>query len=297
MKAAFLGLGIMGCPMAGNIAKSGIELIAWNRTAKPEIIKQIEQAGGIYTENPEDAVIDAEIICLCFTDEKAINELFFEFNQLVDLITNKNVIIIDFSTIAPIAAICLYGKFAEKGISFIDAPVTGGDIGARNGTLTIMAAGRKADYDKAGPVFNSVGKNIYYCGESGNGQKVKEINQLLGAVHMLAVSEALLMAEKMELDPKLVIEICSSGAAGSWALANLGKRITNNDFSPGFMIRHMLKDLKIVSETATGTGTYLPALELAHKMFLQADKIQTEKNAELGTQAMFLAYKEADIKD
>ena len=175
-------------------------------------------------------------------------------------------------------------------VIFEDAPICGGDIGAKQGSLTIMVGGEKKDFDECLPYFEAMGKNIIYCGSTGNGQAVKMCNQALCAVHMVALCEALKMAEKQDIDPNLMIEVCSTGAAGSWALGNLGPKMTESDLEPGFAIKHLLKDLRLVQEIMAQSEYQLPGVTLAENFLKVVANLDNGEGKEQGTQAMIRYY-------
>ena len=173
-----------------------------------------------------------------------------------------------------------------KGIHFLDAPVSGGDVGAINGTLTFMVGGTQADFDLCQPVFAAMGQNIYLCGPVGSGQAVKLCNQILVSLYMVGISEAIVLAQRQGIDPNLMISICGTGAASSWALTNLAPKIPVGDYAPGFMIKHILKDLRLVQETLKEDT--LPGVTLAQELFKIVGRL--EGGNLQGTQAMYRAY-------
>ncbi len=203
-------------------------------------------------------------------------------------------IIADFSTIGPEAAIRIFNSLKVKNLHFLDAPVTGGDVGARNATLTIMVGGDEEPFLKALPVFEKVGKTIKRCGPSGSGQALKLCNQILCAVNMISVCEAFHLAKQLGVDENLVVDVLSAGAGGSWALTNLGPRIVKSDFAPGFALKHMLKDLRLVFENLDGESDVLPGTKLAQALFKQVGESDGNgtggADGARGTQAMSLAY-------
>jgi 3-hydroxyisobutyrate dehydrogenase len=196
---------------------------------------------------------------------------------------------VDFTTIGSVAAIELGTALRSLGFGFLDAPVSGGDVGAQRGTLTIMVGGERADFERSHPWLGFMGQTIRHCGPIGSGQAVKLCNQVLAAGHMLALCEALQLAAAQNLDPQLVIEVCSTGAAGSWALANLGPKILAEDLAPGFAIAHMQKDLRLVAEAAGHCA--LPVTELANQIFQRVSALDGGQGAQQGTQAAIRAYK------
>ncbi len=283
---AFIGLGVMGSPMASNLVKAGYKVKGWNRTSSKNLVKQADAAGVKVVSTIASAVRNADLIFICVSDEADVNEVIFQSGGIAENAEN-NTLIIDFSTIGAIASQNMTKNLAVKGLRFLDAPISGGDIGAQQGTLTIMVGGKQADFTEAEPVLAAMGKNIIYCGESGSGQAVKLCNQVLCSVHMVALCEAMQLAKQLGLDPNLIIEVCSTGAAGSWALSNLGEKVADSDFAPGFMIKHILKDLRLVQENLGDADLDLPGVEFAQKQF---QSVQDMGGEEQGTQAMIRAY-------
>lgn len=281
---AFIGLGVMGSPMAQNLVKSGYTVKGWNRTPNRLFVQQASKNGVTITPTIPQAVKDAKIVCTCVSDVEDVKSVIFQGGGIAENIQN-NALIIDFSTIGTKAAIDIANTLKTQHLRFLDAPVSGGDIGAQQGTLTLMVGGEKADFEEALPIFQAIGQKIVYCGQQGSGQAVKLCNQVLCSLHMVALCEAMQLAQQLNLDPNLMIEVCSSGAAGSWALANLGPKVVASDFAPGFMIKHILKDLRLVKETMGDLD--LIGLELAHSLFKDVQALGGE---EQGTQAMIRAY-------
>lgn len=278
----------MGGSMAANIARSGQHVSAWNRTAGKESAKRAEEAGARIAATAAEAVRDADVVILCLSDVDDLHEMLFGKEGIQNAL-KPGAIVVDMSTTGPDAARQAYEKLAERGVKFLDAPVSGGDIGARNGTLTIMVGGDADAFERAKPIFEAMGKNIRHCGPAGAGQAVKLCNQVLCAVNMVAVCEAFELADEMGIDKNLVVEVCGTGAAGSWALSNLGPRILRDEMGPGFMIWHMLKDLRLVSDTADGGGEKLRGTALARELFKKVEDSR-EEGGKLGTHAMMLAY-------
>ncbi|SKB12328.1 putative enzyme [Planktothrix sp. PCC 11201] len=292
MKTAFLGLGVMGGFMGANLAASGYSVKAWNRTSDRHGVKIASEAGANIVFSIQEAVTDVDIIFTCVGDIPDVEAVILGEKGVIHF-AKSGAIVIDFSTIGSEAARRISQQLESHQIKFLDAPVSGGDIGAKNGTLTIMVGGDKNTFETVKPLLETMGKTIRYCGKVGSGQAVKLCNQVLASLNMVGICEALLLAEKQGIDPNLVVEICSTGAAGSWALSNLGSKVANSDFAPGFMIKHILKDLRIVQETLNSDPT-LPGTELADHLFKIVQKLDQGLGENQGTQAMIRAYKEAD---
>jgi 3-hydroxyisobutyrate dehydrogenase len=286
---AFLGLGVMGKAMYINLVKSGHPIKAWNRSRNSPHVQSLPPEFQLnLVDTVSEAVREANIIFTCLGDVPDVEEVLFN-SQGVMKFAQPNSIIVDFSTIGSQAAQKIAEKLQTKNIRFLDAPVSGGDIGAQQGTLTIMVGGNLADFQECEPYFNILGKNITYCGSVGSGQGVKLCNQVLASLHMIGVCEALKLAEIQGIDPNLVVKVCSTGAAGSWALSNLAPKIIDSDYNPGFMIKHILKDLRLVRETLN-ENSHLPGVELAQKLFEITAELNEGEGYNLGTQAMMKSY-------
>lgn len=289
-KIAFLGMGVMGAPMALNLKQAGFSVVAWNRSANSPYLQRVQDAGVTAKRAIAAAVADADYIFVCVSDVPDVKEVLFGESGAIHS-AKSGALIVDFSTIGAPAARDIAAQLKTKNLRFLDAPISGGDVGAENGTLTIMAGGDRQNFDEAKPYLAAMGKNIYYCGETGSGQAVKMCNQVLCAIHMVALCEAIKLAAYQGIDPNLMIEVCQTGAAGSWAIANLGRKITAEDFRPGFMIKHILKDLRLVNETLAPSQT-LPGFELATQKFKTTGALADA--LEQGTQAMFRSYSAAN---
>ncbi|HBB32710.1 MAG TPA: oxidoreductase [Cyanobacteria bacterium UBA8803] len=293
---AFLGLGVMGGPMAANLARSGYSVTAWNRTPHRPGLEVAAEAGATVVSSICSAVESADIVFSCLGDVPDVEEVILGSGGVAEF-ARPGTLVIDTSTIGPDAARQLGTALKQCGLRFLDAPLSGGDIGAKSGTLTIMVGGEVADFEESKPLLDVLGKTIRLCGPVGSGQAVKLCNQVLGAIHMVALCEAMQLAQQQGIDPNLVIEVCSTGAAGSWALSKLGPKIAQSDFQPGFMIKHMLKDLRLVQETLKSSGDHLPGVEMADLLFKTVREFDEGTGAELGTQAMIRAYRESDPSD
>ena len=286
-RVAFLGLGTMGGPMAANMARAGLAVTGWNRSSMRPQVDEARQAGVDVAGRLADAVRGVSVVALCVSDVADVEQVLFGVGGVAETAA-PGAVVLDFSTIGPMAARDFSARLAACGLRYLDAPVTGGDIGARAGTLTVMVGGAAADFACATDVLAAVGKVVRHCGESGAGQAVKLCNQVLGALHLVALTESLALARLQGIDPALVVEVCASGAAGSWALTNLGPRVLARDFAPGFMVKHLLKDLRLVLATPAAAG--LGALQgtvLANGLL---EKVAALGGAEYGTQALTLAY-------
>ncbi len=297
-KIAFLGLGVMGGAMSANLVKRGYSVIGWNRTKNRPTIAPFINAGGTLADSLQDAVKDATVVFSCLGDVPDVTEVLIGEQGAMNF-AKANTLFIDASTIGNEAAKYIGNALIHDGLRFLDAPVSGGDVGARNGTLTFMVGGNPEDLQECLPLFEAMGSNIKHCGAIGSGQAVKMCNQTLVSVYMLALCETMQMAQKMGIDPQLIVDVCGSGAAGSWALTNLGMKVATGDYQAGFAIKHMLKDLRLVQEISQADcpdsspdfAVTLPAIALAMQKFQQVSQLDDGQGAEQGTQAMIRAYK------
>ena len=289
-KHAFLGMGIMGASMAANLGRSALKTNIWNRTNPSPGIQIAKRAGCNVVKSIEEAVNSVDFIFTCVSDAPDVEKVLFSSGGVVEN-AKKGALIIDFSTIGSKAAKSFGHRLKQIGLRFLDAPVSGGDIGAKNGSLTIMVGGTDKDFSDSLPILKVLGENIHHCGPVGSGQAVKLVNQILGGIHMVALSEAMRLAEIQEIDPNLIVEICSTGAAGSWALSNLGPKMIQSDYSAGFKVKDMLKDLRLVHEELLDREI-LPGVNLAQKLFeLVITTFPQDQGGLMGTQSMVLAYK------
>jgi len=285
LSVAFLGLGIMGRGMAKNLAKAAINLAVWNRTAHAELGTLANEIKATLETDLTTAVKNADVIFTCVTGPKDLQEILFDRGAAAA--AKKGAVVIDCGTIGPKAAKHVAKELSKHGLHFLDAPVTGGDVGAKNGTLTFMVGGDSKHFETCLPFFNAMGKTVKLCGPVGSGQALKLCNQILCAVNLVAVCESIKLASELDLDPQLVVEVCGGGAGGSWSLSNLGSRIVKDDLNPGFMVKDMLKDLGFVHEIDGD----LPGVNLAIEQFEKAGQNLGEETPKLGTQAMVAAYK------
>ncbi|NIR52218.1 NAD(P)-dependent oxidoreductase, partial [candidate division KSB1 bacterium] len=245
MKIGFVGLGIMGQPMALNLVKSGFDVIVWNRTSGKA--GKLTAEGATEADSLQQVAEIAETIIIMVNDTPDVEAVIFGKSGLEKgLLAGKTVI--DMTTINPDATEDFAIRLKKIGCEMLDAPVSGGDIGAQKGTLTIMVGGERAVFETCLPIFEALGENVVHCGGHGNGQRTKMINQIFCGLHAVALSEAFVLAEKMGLNLETVHQVVSSGAAGSWALDNYGPRVLQVDFNPGFKLGMQQKDLRIAAE-------------------------------------------------
>lgn len=279
-RVGFIGLGIMGAPMAANLLKAGFEVTVWNRS--PSRTKPLIDAGAKGVESPAAVAAVSEVTLSCVTNSADVEEVALGPAGVIHGATPGSVYI-DCSTIAPETARKVAEQLGRKQIDMLDAPVSGGDVGAKAGTLAIMVGGPVEVFERCRPIFEAMGKTIVHVGPSGAGQVVKLCNQVAGGLNLLAVAEAINLARRSDVDPAKMLEVVSAGAAGSWMLTNLGPRAVNRDYAPGFMVDLMQKDLRLVLDAAFDTRTPLPGTALVSQLF---QSIQAEGRGTDGTQAI-----------
>ncbi len=281
----FIGLGIMGAPMAQNLLKAGYSLNVYNRSDRPRV-QEVVDAGGVRVDSPKAAAEGADVIISIVTDTPDMEEVLVGADGAIHG-AREGAIVIDMSTVSPKTTQEVAAALKERGVEMLDAPVSGGDVGAINGTLSIMIGGAQAVFDECMPVFEAMGQNINLIGGNGAGQTTKLCNQIAVSVNNMAMAEALMLAAASDLDVQKVIDAISGGAAGSWQLSNLGPRIAAGDFDPGFMVYLQQKDLRLVLGAANDIKLALPAVSMAHQFF---NIVERAGCGEEGTQALIKAY-------
>jgi len=275
-----IGTGIMGEPMARNLMKAGFTLHIYSRS-KIKTEKLIRE-GAIWQNSPGEVTKNVNVIISVVSDSPDVEAVYLSQNGVINQLHNE-ILCIDMSTISPEVTRKVALQIKDQGGSFLDAPVSGGKTGAEAGTLAIMVGGEDQDVARAKPLFDALGKSVVHCGPVGHGQLTKLCNQILCGLNLLAVSEAIVFARQVGLDPEKMIEAVRSGAAGSWALNNLGTRMLSRDFEPMFMIDLQQKDLRIALETAREKIVPLPGTSLVHQL-LAANQPADEGRE--GTQAL-----------
>lgn len=276
-KVGFIGLGIMGQGMARNLLKAGFPLTVWNRTAAK--MEPLVAAGAQAGQHPADVAARSDIVVICVSDTPDVEAVILG-EQGVLAGAGAGSLVIDCSTISPIATRRLAQTLAGRNVAMLDAPVSGGSEGAAQGTLSIMVGGEAKDFERAMPVFEAMGKKITHVGPSGAGQTVKLVNQILVVGHTLAMSEALLFAQAGGVNLEKALEAVSAGAAGSWMLSNRGPQIIRRDWRPGFTVDLQQKDVRLVLGAADDLGVPLPGTALIFQLYrtLQARGLGSEGN-------------------
>lgn len=262
-RVGVVGLGTMGGAMAANIARAGFPLTVWNRSAGRA--HALEALGATIADSPATLATASDIILVCVSDTKDVEAVLFGPSGAAEG-GARGALVIDCSTIDPAATRAVAARLGERGIGFVDAPVTGGSEGAQKGTLAILVGGSAADVERARPVFGAIGRTVTHFGPVGAGQAAKAVNQVIIAGGYLAVAEGIVLAMKAGLDPQQIVEALSGGVAQSWILANRSGRMIANEYPIGFKISLHLKDLGIALALAKETGTALPVAALAAQL-------------------------------
>ena len=271
--------------MARNLLAAGYSLKVYNRSDRPRV-QEVVDAGGERVATPKEAAAGSQVVITIVTDTPDVENVILGEQGVIEGV-EEGATVIDMSTVSPRVTREIAAALKEKGAAMLDAPVSGGDVGAQQGTLSIMVGGEQQVFDECLPVFEAMGKNINLIGGNGAGQVTKLCNQIGVAVANLAMAEALMLAAASDLDVGKVVDAISGGAAGSWQLTNLGPRILQGDFDPGFMVRLQQKDLKLVLESANDVKLALPAVSIAHQYFNIVERMGC---ADEGTQALIKAY-------
>jgi 3-hydroxyisobutyrate dehydrogenase len=281
---AFVGTGVMGRSMAGHLLAAGHPVHVYNRS-REKAASLLEQ-GATWHASAGEAAGAADLVITMLGFPKDVEETYLGAGGIVAR-ANEGALLIDMTTSSPVLGRRIAAAAAARGLSALDAPVSGGDIGAREARLVIMVGGEPAAFARAQPVLALMGKNIALLGPAGSGQHCKMANQIAGAVGIVAVFEALAYAKAAGLDPVKVHASISGGAAGSWAMTNLGPRALAGDFAPGFYVKHLRKDIGIAVASAEELGLELPGLECARKLYEQVSEKGWD---ELGTQVIYRLY-------
>jgi 2-hydroxy-3-oxopropionate reductase len=263
----FIGLGIMGKPMAHNLLRAGYPLIVHNRSRAA--VDELLAAGATAAWSPREVAQGSHLVFTMLPDSPDVEQVALGPEGLIEG-AHAGLIYVDMSTIAPAVAVRVAQALAEKGVRCLDAPVSGGDVGARQGTLSIMVGGDEATLAQVQPVLGVLGKSTVWCGSHGAGQIVKACNQVLVAVTIAGVSEALTLGAKAGVDPAKIVQVLGGGLARCGVLENRGRRMVQGDFEPGFRLRLHYKDLNIARQTAKEQAVPLPVTAAVHELFAAA---------------------------
>lgn len=281
----WIGIGVMGRSMCGHLLAAGHSVRVHTRTKASA--ESILAAGATWCERPGDVAKDSEFVFTIVGYPADVRAVYLGDGGLVDQAA-PGMVLVDMTTSEPVLAGEIYHAAQGRGIHALDAPVSGGDLGARNAALAIMVGGDQAPFERTLPLFEKMGKNIRLMGGAGAGQHTKMSNQILIAGTMIGVVESLLYAVRSGLDMDAVIDVIGSGAAGSWSINNLGRRIAKGDYDPGFYIKHFVKDMGIALSEAKKMGIALPGLALVEQLYVGAMGQGLEN---MGTQALYIALK------
>jgi 2-hydroxy-3-oxopropionate reductase len=263
----FIGLGIMGKPMARNLLEAGYLLVVHNRSREP--VTELVAAGAVAAHSPREVAERSDVVITMLPDSPDVEEVALGSGGLIEG-GRPGLIYADMSTIAPAVAVRVAQALEAEGVRCLDAPVSGGDVGARRGTLSIMVGGDEETLAQVKPIFDTLGTSVVLCGASGAGQTVKACNQVLVAVTIAGVSEALTLGAKAGVDPAKIVQVLRGGLARCGILENRGQRMVLGDFEPGFRIRLHHKDLNIIQQTGRDYGVPLPVTAIVHELFAAA---------------------------
>ncbi|MBU4525777.1 MAG: NAD(P)-dependent oxidoreductase [Desulfomicrobium sp.] len=284
-KIGWIGIGVMGRSMCGHLLSAGHEVKVYTRTKASA--ESIIAAGAQWCDTPGEVARDSEFVFTIVGFPADVRSVYLDEGGLVDSAA-PGTVLVDMTTSEPALAVEIHRAATARGLAALDAPVSGGDLGAKNAALAIMVGGEQEPFDRAVPLFEKMGKNIRLMGGPGAGQHTKMSNQILIAGTMVGVVESLLYAVKSGLDVDAVIDVIGSGAAGSWSINNLGRKIAKDDYDPGFFIKHFVKDMGIALAEARKMGIALPGLALVEQLYVAAMAQGLEN---MGTQGLFVAMK------
>ena len=285
-KIGFIGVGIMGKSMVRNLIKAGFELHIYARTKSK--VEDVINEGAVFHDSIADCVKECEAVITIVGFPVDVEEVYFDKGNILDSV-QQGTYLIDMTTTSPMLDQKIAEEGKKKGLHVLDAPVTGGDIGAKNGTLSILVGGEKADYEACMPLFEAMGTNINYQGAIGCGQHAKLANQIMIAGTLSGVCEAFTYAKAKGLDLQTLLDSVSTGAAGSKQLDTFGPKILEGDYAPGFFMKHFIKDMKLALTEANMSNINLDILS---QVLANYELLQAEGYGELGTQALIKYYEE-----
>ena len=286
IRVGWIGTGVMGKSMCRHVQDAGYKISVYNRTRSKA--EELLAKGAAWAQSPREVAKKSDITFTIVGYPKDVYDIYFgQYGILAG--AERNSIVVDMTTSQPLLAREIYREAKEKGVYAVDAPVSGGDVGAREAKLSIMIGGDKDVVEHLHPLFQLMGKNIAYMGPAGAGQHTKMCNQILVATTMIGVVETLLYGYKAGLDLDEVISAIGAGAAGCWSINNLGPRIVKRNFDPGFLVEHFVKDMGIALEEARRMSLALPGLALAHQLYVA---LIAQGKGKLGTHALALALEQ-----
>ena len=283
-KIGFIGTGVMGKSMIRNLKKAGYELYIYNRTK--EKAEELIEEGAVWCDTPGECAKNRDVVITIVGYPKDVEEVYFAEDGILEN-ADEGTYLIDMTTTSPKLSVRIYEEGNKKGLHVLDAPVSGGDVGAKKGTLAIMVGGEKIDFEACQDVLAAMGTSIVYEGPAGSGQHVKMANQIAIAGAVSGVCEAIAYTKAMGVDVDTMIETIKGGAAGSWQLSNLGPKMASGDYAPGFYIKHIIKDMKIAEEEAEGKELVLPILQKVCEMYQELERQGKGGN---GTQGLIEYY-------
>jgi 3-hydroxyisobutyrate dehydrogenase len=282
-RVGWIGTGVMGSSMCGHLMNAGYSATVYSRTQQKA--QTLIDRGARWAATPRAVAENSDVVFSIVGFPADVREVLLGEQGALSG-AKPGVVLVDMTTSQPSLAVEIYDTAKQKGVHSVDAPVSGGDIGARNAALSIMLGGDQAVVESLQPLWEAMGKTIVYQGLAGSGQHTKMVNQTLIAGGMIGVCEALLYGYKAGLDLPTVLKSVASGAAGSWSLSNLGPRIIDNNFDPGFFVEHIIKDLGIVLEESRRMGLFMPGLALAEQLY---QGVKAQGHGRDGTQSLILA--------
>lgn len=283
-KIGFIGVGIMGKSMVRNLRKAGYEVSIYTRTKSKA--EDVISEGAVWCDTVAACARGRDVVITIVGYPKDVEEVYFGEDGIIAN-ADAGTYLIDMTTTSPKLAVRIYEAARKAGLKALDAPVTGGDTGAKAGTLTILAGGEREDFDACLPVFEAMGKNINYEGAAGNGQHTKMCNQIAIAGALAGACEAMVYAKKVGLDVGVMLQSISTGAAGSAQMNNVASKALDNNFDPGFFLKHFIKDMSLADEEARDVSTELPVLE---EVLSMCRELEAEGMGDLGTQALIKHY-------
>ncbi|HHV53832.1 MAG TPA: NAD(P)-dependent oxidoreductase [Firmicutes bacterium] len=286
----WIGLGIMGRPMAANLLRAGYPLTVFSR--RRSSADELVAAGAVWAGSPAEVAAASEVVFTMVTDSAAVEEVVLGREGVLSG-AHPGLILVDMSTIAPAMSRKIAAEAQKRGVRCLDAPVSGGEKGAREGTLSIMVGGDVETLAACRPLLEVLGKKITYVGPAGAGQTLKLVNQVVCGLNLLAMAEGLALADRAGLDLKTVLEAITGGAASSWMLENLGPKVAAGDFDPGFTVRLQQKDLRLALEMAAELAQPLPGTALVHQLFRY---LEARGESEEGTQALYKVLRQPGLR-
>lgn len=280
MKIGFIGVGVMGGPMVLNLMKKGFDVSVFTRTKSKA--QAVLDAGAHWCDTAAQAAQGRDVVITIVGYPKDVEEVYFGAEGIIEN-ADVGTVLIDMTTTSPRLSQRIYEEAAKKGLPALDAPVSGGDVGAQKGTLAIMVGGDRTVFDRMQPVFAAMGTNIRYQGAAGNGQHTKMANQIAISGCIASVCEAIAYAKQCGLDPQDMFDAISTGAAGSWQMTNNGQKIIDGNFAPGFYVKHFIKDMNIAIDESDARDMGLEVLHLVRDKYVKLAEMGGEDD---GTQAL-----------